>query len=257
MHVKDEAICLRAVNYSDTSQVVTLLCREHGKVAAMAKGSRRAKSAFDGAIEVFSCGPAVFVQKDTGGQLANLTEFTQQPRFRKLASRLVSLNAGLFAAELTEAFLEDRDPHPTLFDKLLKFLETVQDSENEASVWAWLILYQIRLLEETGIAPVWDRCVNCSASMEVKDAASSDKSRVGTAHPTLYFSSRNNGLLCRGCETTFPEKRSVDRKIVQALQRPALLPKTDFETLKTAERLMIYHLTELLHKPPRMAKYFQ
>lgn len=256
MHVKDEAICLRAVNYSDTSQVVTLLCREHGKVAAMAKGSRRAKSAFDGAIEVFSCGPAVFVQKDTGGQLANLTEFTQQPRFRKLASRLVSLNAGLFAAELTEAFLEDRDPHPMLFDKLLKFLETVQDSEDEASVWAWLVLYQIRLLEETGIAPVWDRCVNCSASMEVKDAASSDKSRAGTAHPTLYFSSRNNGLLCRGCETTFPEKRAVDRKIVQALQRPALLPKTDFETLKAAERLMIYHLTELLHKPPRMAKYF-
>jgi DNA repair protein RecO (recombination protein O) len=256
MHVKDEAICLRAVNYSDTSQVVTLLCREHGKVAAMAKGSRRAKSAFDGPIEVFSCGPAVFVQKDTGGQLANLTEFTQQPRFRKLASRLVSLNAGLFAAELTEAFLEDRDPHPMLFDKLLKFLETVQDSEDEPSVWAWLILFQIRLLEETGIAPVWDRCVNCSASLAMNNTASSDKTRVGKAHPTMYFSSRNNGLLCPGCETTFPEKRSVDRKIVQALQRPALLAKTDFETLNAAEHLMIYHLTELHHRPPKMAKYF-
>jgi len=264
MHVKDQAICLRAVNYSDTSQVVTLLCRQSGKVAAMAKGSRRAKSAFDGAIEVFSCGPAVFVQKDTGGQLANLTEFTQQPRFRKLASRLVSLNAGLFAAELTEAFLEDRDPHPALFDKLLKFLETVQDSEDEPSVWAWLILYQVRLLEETGIAPVWDRCVNCSAPLNISSVTQPDKSRVGKAHPTkgaashpkIYFSSRNNGLLCAACEPTFVEKRAVDPKIVLALQRPALLPKTDFETLKTAERLMIYHLTELLHKPPRMAKYF-
>ena len=56
MQIKDKAICLRAVNYSETSQVVTLFTRDHGKIAAMAKGSRRAKSSFDGAIEVFSFG---------------------------------------------------------------------------------------------------------------------------------------------------------------------------------------------------------
>lgn len=248
MHVKDQAICLRAVNYSDTSQVVTLLCRENGKLSAMAKGSRRAKSAFDGPIEVFSCGPAVFVLKDSGGQLANLTEFNQQPRFRKLTRSLTALNAALFAAELTEAFLEERDPHPALFDKLIKFLETVQDSESETQVWAWLILYQVRLLEETGIAPVWDRCVNCGTSLETKSSAGKSGN--------VYFSSRNNGLICSGCETAFVEKRMVDWRVIDALQHPAKLPKADFETLRKAESLLVYHFTELMHKPPKMTKYF-
>ncbi|MCE5187536.1 MAG: DNA repair protein RecO [Planctomycetaceae bacterium] len=273
MHVKDRAICLRAVNYSDTSQVITLLCREHGKLGAMAKGSRRPKNAFDGPIEVFSCGSVVLVVKDSGGQLAALTEFHQEPRFRQLTKRLAALHAALFGAELTEAFLEEHDPHPALFDKFLKFLETVQDSASDSLVWAWLILYQLRLLEETGIAPVWDQCTNCGTSLTSSDSPPArglhptDKSNSppvkgesGAAgrgyHSAVYFSSRNNGLLCSACEGTFVEKRAIDWKIVEILQQPSRLPKTDIETLKQTEALLIYHLTELLHKRPKMAKYF-
>lgn len=249
MHVKDHAICLRAVNYSDTSQVVTMLCREHGKLGAMAKGSRRPKNAFDGPIEVFSLGTAVFVIKDAGGQLATLTEFHQEPRFRQLTRRLAALHAALFGAELTEAFMGEHDPYPALFDKLLKFLETVQDSETDGQVWGWLILYQIRLLEETGIAPVWDRCTNCSASLEATE-------QPGRQNAAVYFSSRNNGLLCSACETAFVERRAIAWKAVEVLQHPARLPKADMETLKQTEAMLIYHLTELLHRRPKMAKYF-
>ena len=230
------------MNYSATSQVVTLLTRDHGKVAAMAKGSRRAKSAFDGAIEVFSCGPIMVILKDDG-KLANLTEFAQQPRFRGLGRSLHALNAALFAAELTESLLEDHDPHPTLFDKLLKFLDTLQAEENQANQLAWLILYQLRLLEEIGVAPVLDECVNCSLEFS---------SRWKTA----WFSSHANGLLCEGCEPAFVDKRNIAPHMVAALQTPARLPKTPEDQLQQIEKLLIYHLTELLHKPPKMAKYF-
>ncbi len=243
MQTRDEAICLRAVNYSDTSQVVTLLTRDHGKVAAMAKGSRRAKSAFDGAIEVFSCGPVMLIIKDNGGKLANLTEFSQQPRFRGLHQNLYALNAGLFAAELTEAFLEDHDPHPALFDKLLKFLETLQAAEKNAERLAWLILYQLRLLEEIGVAPALDECVNCSAPFSEN-------------WKSAWFSSHSNGLLCEACETAFVEKRKISAQLVTILKSPAKLSKTPEDQLHQIEQLLIYHLTELLNKPPRTAKYF-
>lgn len=243
MQTKDTAICLRAVSYSETSQVVTLLTREHGKVAAMAKGSRRAKSAFDGPIEVFSSGPVMFIIKDTGGKLANLTEFTQQPRFRGLQQNLYALNAGLFATELTEAFLEDHDPHPVLFDKFIKFLETLQTAEDDASRLAWLILYQLRLLEEIGVAPALDVCVNCSLECSPN-------------WKTAWFSSHSNGLLCAGCEAAFVEKRSLQPQILNILQNPQKLPKTPQDQLRQIEQLLIYHLTELRHKPPKMAKYF-
>lgn len=242
MPTKDLAICLRTVNYSETSQVVTLLTRDCGKIAGMAKGSRRAKSSFDGAIEIFSYGQVMFTQK-AGGQLATLTDFEQQPRFRALHTNLRAINTALFAAELTEAFLEDGDPHPPLFDKFIKFLETVQDTKDESTMWAWLILYQLRLLEEVGLAPVLDTCVNCSAPFSPR-------------WKTVYFSSHSNGLVCPACETAFVEKRAVTAANLNILQHPAKLPKTDVGQLQEIEQLLIYHFTELLGKPPRLAKYF-
>ncbi len=241
MLTKDLAICLRTVNYSETSQVVTLLTREHGKIACMAKGSRRAKSSFDGPVEIFSYGQVMFSRKDNGGQLATLTAYEQQPRFRGLHTNLGVLNAALFAAELTEHFLEDADPHPGLFDKLIKFLETLQDSQEPPL--AWLILYQLRLLEEIGLSPVLESCVNCAASFTLQ-------------WKTIYFSSHANGLLCPACETAFVEKRAVTAANVRLLQHPARLPKTEPAQHQEIEHLLIYHFTELLGKPPRMVKYF-
>ena len=88
---KDEAICIRTLDYSETSQIVTLFSKEHGKIDAMAKGSKRAKSPFDGPIEIFSCGQIVFSEK--GDQkLSTLAEFTQQPRFLALRTKLFALN---------------------------------------------------------------------------------------------------------------------------------------------------------------------
>ena len=55
---------------------------------------------------------------------------------------------------------------------------------------------------------------------------------------------------------TFPEKRAVDATLIEILNNPAKLPKTDIIKLKEIEALLIYHFTELLHKPPKMAKYF-
>ncbi|MHC4929540.1 MAG: DNA repair protein RecO [Planctomycetota bacterium] len=244
MLTNDTAICLRAVNYSETSQVVTLFTR---KVAAMAKGSRRTKSSFDGPIEVFSFGEVMFIIKESGGQLAMLTEFGQQPRFRMLSQNLNALNAALFAVELTERFLEDHDPHPELFDKFQKFLETLQETDTESKILAWLILYQLRLLEEIGLGPMLDACVNCSGDI--------DQYRMGTGHHT-YFSSSHNGLLCPNCEMAFTEKRVIDAALIDILNNPAKLSKTDVKQLKEIEALVIYHFTEMLHKPPKMAKYF-
>lgn len=242
MQTKDLAICLRTVSYSETSQVVTLLMRENGKIGAMAKGSRRAKSSFGGAIEIFSYGPAMFSQK-AGGQLATLTDFDPQPRFRGLHGDLRAMHTALFAAELTEAFLEDGDPHPLLFDKFIKFLETVQETKDESTLWAWLILYQLRLLEEIGLSPLLDSCVNCSAAFSPR-------------WKTIYFSSHSNGLLCGSCETAFVEKRALSPANLAILQHPARLPKADVSQLHDIEQLLIYHLTEQLGKAPRMAKYF-
>ncbi len=120
MPTKDRAVCLRAIDYSETSQIVTLFGRLSGKIRAIAKGSKRAKSAFDGPIEALSFGDIVFSGARKEG-LATLTEFQQQPVPGRLRGHLFTLNSALFAAELLDRLTDEYDPHPDLFDHLIQF----------------------------------------------------------------------------------------------------------------------------------------
>ena len=72
MLTKDTAICVRTTDFSETSQILTLFTRAAGKISAIAKGSKRPKSAFDGPVEVFSYGRIVF-SDSTKEKLATLT----------------------------------------------------------------------------------------------------------------------------------------------------------------------------------------
>src|SRR5210317_1801414 len=99
MLTTDQAICLRTVTYSETSQIVTLFGRTYGKISAIAKGSRRAKSSFDGPLEIFSFGDIVY-SPGKSESLCTLTEFQQSPVFLPLRRNLFALNCGFFSAEL-------------------------------------------------------------------------------------------------------------------------------------------------------------
>src|SRR5688500_6513039 len=62
--VRDQAVCLRVMPYSETSQILSLFTREHGRVRLIAKGATRrtkaGKSKFDGGLDLLDSGDAVF-----------------------------------------------------------------------------------------------------------------------------------------------------------------------------------------------------
>ena len=51
---KASAIVIRAVEFSETSLVVTLFTREFGKLGALAKGARRLKGPFESALDLLA-----------------------------------------------------------------------------------------------------------------------------------------------------------------------------------------------------------
>jgi DNA repair protein RecO (recombination protein O) len=244
MLTKDRAVCLRASDYSETSQVVTLFARQSGKVRAIAKGSKRPKSAFDGPLEVLSLGDIVFsgVHKDT---LATLTEFRQQPVRGGLRRNLFALHSALFAAELLDSLTDDLDPHPTLFDHFAQFLQDMDDPElvgERRDVLIRLILFQLVLLAEAGMHPVLRACVNCKRPL-------TPDWREG------YFSSAANGLICRDCEMSFPDKVPFSIQALTTLADLRQIGQADEKTLDEIERLMIHHFTHLLGRSPKLAKH--
>jgi DNA repair protein RecO (recombination protein O) len=242
MQEKDQAVCLRAVSYSESSQVVTLLTREHGKIACMAKGSKRPKSAMDGAIEVFSFGPVVFSTPKEDG-LTALIEFCQQLRFRQLRQNLFALNGGLLAAELIESLTEMSDPHPNLFDAFAHFLDMIGAQRDSSEQLRRLIAFEIILLQEIGVALITDRCANCGGAFSNK-------------WKYAYFSSEAKGLICPGCENAFVDKFRMDIASAAAMAHPANFHGIPAPALHSVHKAMLNHFAALLHRSPKTAAFF-
>jgi len=252
MLTKDIAICIRATDFSETSQIVTFFTRENGKISAIAKGAKRPKSAFDGPIEIFAHGKIVFSDSNKE-KLATLTEFQQQGGLTHLSNNLFVLHCCLFAVELLNSMTGDYDPHPQLFDSFLHFLRNVDEqrtmNNEQSDILSFLILFQLSLLKEVGLIPVLDYCVNC------KTTQASPSATPRQARDEFYFSSSANGLICRDCEASFPDKIKLTKNAVDCLSNRELIADADEKTLNEIEKILIHHFTEILHHQPKMAKY--
>jgi DNA repair protein RecO (recombination protein O) len=243
MLTKDQAICIRVTDYSETSQVVILFARGAGKIRTIAKGSKRPKSAFDGPLEVLSFGAIVFSASHKD-KLATLTEFQPQPVRGELRRHLFALHSGLFAAELLDALTDDYDPHPALFDHFLQFLQDVENGQagsERRDILIRLILLQLVLLHEVGLRPNLNICTNC-------------KRPFGADWREVYFSPSAAGLVCRDCEMNFPDKVRLSLKAAQGLNDMKRLADAEERTLDEIERVLIRYFTHLLGRPPKTAK---
>ena len=244
MLTKDRAVCIRAVDYSETSQVVTFFTRLAGKIGAIAKGAKRPKSAFDGPIEVLSFGDIVCTSGSTQ-RLATLTEYQQQPPKGGFRRNLFALDSALFAAELLNHLTHEHDPHPVLFDQ---FVELLQDLDEEAighqrrDILLRLILFQLALLREVGLRPNLKACANC-------------KRAFSTNWRESYFSSAANGIVCQDCEMSFPDKIRLRAQSVRGLANLRQLADAPERTLDEIERVLIHHFTETLGHPPKLARH--
>jgi DNA repair protein RecO (recombination protein O) len=242
----DKAICIRAVDYSETSQVVTFFARLTGKIDAIAKGAKRAKSAFGGPIEVLSFGEVRF--SGAGKEkLATLTEYDQEPPKGGMRKHLFALDSAVFAAELVNRLTENYDPHVTLYDQFVQF---VQDLDDEAvatqrrDVLLRLILFQLGLLQEVGLGPVLQACANC-------------RRPFGPDWPQSYFSSAANGLICRDCEMNYPDRVQLSVQAAAALTELKQIVHLAPDRLDEIEDVLIRHFTETLGQRPRMANHIQ
>lgn len=247
MLTKDMAICIRAVDYSETSQIVTFFTRDTGKIGAIAKGSKRLKSSFDGPIEILSHGQVLFADSNKD-KLATLTEFQQQPTLLNLRKNLFALYCCYFAAELLDGLTHDYDPHPELFESAIQFLHDANEQraggDGRRYMLALLVLFQLSLLDNVGLQPILSACANCKTPYAIRNTKYE-----------YYFSSSANGLVCRDCEINFPDKIRLSEDVAACLVNLKQIPQASERTLHDIERILIRHFTELMHRPPRMAKH--
>ncbi len=200
--IRDDAVVLARLDYSETSQIIVLFTRDHGKVRAIAKGIKRGtKKRFAVGIDLLDVGHVVVSSRhERSSTLATLTEWKQTRSLSGLREKLFRVHAAQYAGEITLHLTEDWDPHAKLFDALVATLvELSQASEPLGAT----VVQQLTLLESVGFLPRFDACVLCGRSDDL-----------------TYFSSSEGGMICRHCEPGRVEKWEVSPHTLRMLKTP-------------------------------------
>lgn len=186
MIVTTDAIVLKAMKFRDTSQIVTLLSREYGKMTVIAKGFRNRQKGGAGGVEPMTCVRAV-VYKKPGKDLHLMSQCDRLPSFRGLADDLKRMAAGMAAVELTNLSLPPEEPHADVFMLLQQTLEMLAGAtRNEENA---LYYYEMQLLGILGFRPELRSCVECGRSVALI---------ADTGH--RHCSVNTHGLICPSCE---------------------------------------------------------
>lgn len=147
-HESDDAIVLRTWDFSETSQTVALFCRRLGLLRGLAKGSKRPKSPYSGGFEVLTLGEATAITKSAPA-LATITEWDLREVFWSARRSLDAHRASVYAIDLVYHLIHELDPHPTMFDALVRAL---REMTSRPPIDA-LIDLQLVALRDAGFAP--------------------------------------------------------------------------------------------------------
>ena len=241
---KTLAIVIRTSPFGETSSVVTLYCREFGKLRALAKGAWRPKSSFDGGLDLLSISQVLVLRKASGG-LDLLTEAALDRRFR-VGGSLPAVLGGLHVAELLDVLTADADPQPELFDVAAATLRRLSDWRgDEAPLSALLLRAEFTMLRLVGHAPETGCCVECGGGMPA----------VGRT----AFGMLEGGTLCDRCRGGRRAVVSVSAAAVALLRRlqdPRAAVADDQippAVAGEARAVMTTYLSHLLGRPTRVA----
>jgi DNA repair protein RecO (recombination protein O) len=139
---------LHTYPYKETSLIVELFSRRYGRVALLARGARRPRSAMRGVLLSFH---PLRLSWSTSTELGNLISAEWAGGLQPLAGR--GLMCGFYVNELVLRLLPRDDPHEALFDTYCETLASLSAGDSFPST---LRSFERRLLAELGYAPLLD-----------------------------------------------------------------------------------------------------
>lgn len=174
---------LRTHKLGEADRIVTLLCRGHGKVRAVARGVRRTSSKFGGRLEPFS---HVDIQLAVGRSLDIVTQAEcLHPYGKPLASDYALYCSGETMLEMADRIVAvENEPAPSQYRLLLGALRVLGQGTSDGPRPPSMILdsYMLRALAVAGYAPLLDSCAQC-----------------GSKGPHEWFSPSSGGMVCSRC----------------------------------------------------------
>jgi DNA repair protein RecO (recombination protein O) len=219
--LKTEAIVLRSIRYGEADRILHLYTPHRGRVGAIAKGARRAKTRFGGRLEPFF--RLNLVLHEGRGDLLTVSAAETVQGHPRLREDGRALDAAARACEAVARLFADGDPHAGVYHLLANELALL-DAAPACGTPANVLAFRLKLLVAAGFSPQLTACAAC-----------------GTAEHLTGFSGAAGGVVCSACEASaFPLAQETHDFLVAALGRPlAETPAGTPRALAQAERAIL------------------
>lgn len=152
---KFNGIVLKAKDYGESNQIISVFSDMYGKISIMARGSKKPRSRFSAITEPFT--EAQFICY-VGSGMATLSQGDINNAHRRIAAELLRTAYGAYWFELIDRLLTDKDPQPALFHMLSQLLTRLEEGTNPEILTR---LFELRMMAVAGYQPVFEHCVNC------------------------------------------------------------------------------------------------
>jgi DNA repair protein RecO (recombination protein O) len=216
--LKTEAIVLRSIRYGEADRILHLYTPDHGRLGAIARGARRARSRFGARLEPFL--HVRMVLQQGRGDLHTVSGVDTVTAHAGLRDHAATLDAAARACDAVARLFETSEPHPEVFRLLAGELALLSANPTHARP-ANGLAFRLKLLLAAGILPQLGRCVGCGETQHLRG-----------------FSPASGGVVCEACQgSAFALGEESYRFLVTAIGRPlAQAPEASEPALRQAER---------------------
>jgi DNA repair protein RecO (recombination protein O) len=200
--LKTEAVVLRSMRYGEADRILHLYTPHRGRVSAIAKGVRRAKSRFGGRLEPFF--RLQLVLYEGRSDLLTVTSAETVDPYVRLRGDGAALDGAARACDAVSRLFESGDPNPAVFHLLGNELSLLDGDPARHATKANQMAFRLKLLLAAGLAPQLGGCAGCGERGHVSG-----------------FSGSAGGVVCGSCEgSAFPLDEEAHGFMVEALGRP-------------------------------------
>ncbi len=194
--LKTEGIVLSEMRYRDTSKILNIYTKKHGKIHVMARGAYRPKSAIIASTQPFSQSEYLF---NKGRNFYYLNQASLINPFYDIRKDLDRFLYGSYILELMDKSTLEEESSQKLYLLLLKGLETLSSLERDFQ--KFFIAFGFKYISFLGYRPSLSSCAHCGNSLNGK----------------VKFSLMEGGLICVNCFTSDLSAKNIDKYMVDCM----------------------------------------
>ncbi len=147
MTYKTQGIIIGKKDYRDADRLFTLYTFEHGKIQAVAQGTRKIESKLAGNLELLNHCSCTFAK---GKRLDRIATVDTHESFEVIKGNLFSLSAALYGIDIFNQLVKWEMRDEALFLLLLDFLESVQKNTRPTAQSACVDAFLSKLSSQLG-----------------------------------------------------------------------------------------------------------